>query len=188
MSTNMETTHERFEEVVALAGAAMLGFARRRADPETAADVVADALLVVWRRIDEVPPGKELPWTIGVTRRCLANADRAVRRQRNVVARLAALPSPSTVSSSADRDVRLHTALARLNARDREILRLWAWDDLGPAQIAIALHIDTNTASVRLHRAKRRLATAFESSIEEEPRRLPRGPACTTPGRKRDEK
>ena len=38
-----------------------------------------------------------------------------------------------------------------------EILRLWAWEQLEPSEIAVVLDISTVTARVRLHRARRRL-------------------------------
>ena len=61
----------------------------RRADPGTADDVLGDVLLVLWRRIDDVPDDARLAWSYGVARRCLANQVRGARRQRQPVARLA---------------------------------------------------------------------------------------------------
>ena len=55
-------------------------------------------------------------------------------------------------------DPELHAALAALPALDQEVLRLWAWEGLPPAEIAIALDVSANAASIRLHRAKGRLA------------------------------
>jgi len=144
----------------------MLRFARRRADPETAEDVVSEALLVLWRRLDEVPADGATPWAIGVTRWCLANAERSARRQRGLVAKVARLStSGDVVTPAGDEDKALHDALATLSANDRELLRLWAWDDLRPGEIAIVLGISTKNVSVRLHRAKQRLATAL-SNVE----------------------
>ena len=48
-------------------------------------------------------------------------------------------------------------ALGRLRPADAEVLRLWAWEDLGPAEIAEALQISVNAANLRLHRARQRL-------------------------------
>ena len=52
----------------------------------------------------------------------------------------------------------LHDALAGLRPDDAELLRLWAWEQLTPAEIAVVLDITANAASVRLHRAKQKLA------------------------------
>ena len=48
----------------------------------------------------------------------------------------------------------LHAALARLRPAEAEVLRLWAWEELAPAQIAVVLGISPNAVSIRLHRAK----------------------------------
>jgi RNA polymerase sigma-70 factor (ECF subfamily) len=41
------------------------------------------------------------------------------------------------------------------------VLRLWAWDELEPRQLATVLGISANAAAVRLHRARRRFEEAF---------------------------
>jgi RNA polymerase sigma-70 factor (ECF subfamily) len=48
-------------------------------------------------------------------------------------------------------------ALALLSEPDAEVLRLWAWEHLEPAEIATALGISSVASRVRLHRARRRL-------------------------------
>jgi RNA polymerase sigma-70 factor (ECF subfamily) len=58
-------------------------------------------------------------------------------------------------------DPALHEALASLDADDREILRLWAWEQLPPREIAVVLGISANAAAIRVHRAKSRLSTAL---------------------------
>jgi RNA polymerase sigma-70 factor (ECF subfamily) len=47
----------------------------------------------------------------------------------------------------------LDDALAQLPENDRELLRLWAWEQLAPREIATVLDITPNAASIRLHRA-----------------------------------
>lgn len=72
----------RFESVVSIVGEPLRRYAARRTDAQTAQDVVADSFLVIWRRLDDVPYGGELPWCYAVARNCLANAQRSARRQR----------------------------------------------------------------------------------------------------------
>jgi RNA polymerase sigma-70 factor, ECF subfamily len=50
-------------------------------------------------------------------------------------------------------------ALGRLSETDREILRLVAWEGLTPAELAVAMGARPGTARVRLHRARRALAS-----------------------------
>ena len=55
-------------------------FVRRRASAEVADHVMADTLLVLWRRLDDVTDGGELPFCLGVARRSLANQLRSVHQ------------------------------------------------------------------------------------------------------------
>jgi RNA polymerase sigma-70 factor, ECF subfamily len=176
---------DTFEAVVRRTGPAMLAYARRRVDPDTAEDVVAEALLVLWRRRNEVSrPSRddEIAWAIGITRGCLANAQRSARRHLTLIGRLASLerPPPAHGPPSSESDEQLHAALASLRKEDQELLRLWAWDDLKPAQIAVVLGTTPEVVSVRLHRAKKRLSALLESPrTQRRPSAAP--PSATTP-------
>ena len=55
-------------------------------------------------------------------------------------------------------DLELNAALARLSELDQEILRLWAWEELAPREIAVILSMTPNAISLRLYRAKASLA------------------------------
>jgi RNA polymerase sigma-70 factor (ECF subfamily) len=141
-------------------------FLARRTDAATADDVLGDTLLVCWRRLDEVPAGEELPWAYGVARHCLANAERGVRRQQRVAAKIAVVDPPATVAAGPDDDptsgeaAQVRAALEELPERDAELLRLWAWEQLGAGEIAVVLDITPNAASIRLHRAREKLRQA----------------------------
>jgi len=52
----------------------------------------------------------------------------------------------------------LNFPIACLRSDEQELLRLWAWEDLTPAEIAVVLGITPNAVSIRLHRARGRLA------------------------------
>jgi RNA polymerase sigma-70 factor, ECF subfamily len=152
---------ERFEALFGLVYEPLQVYARRRTDTATADDVVADALLVLWRRLDEIPDEQALPWCYGVARRCLANHRRSDQRRDALVDRLLAEPGAVGVpASDGDRDRDLVAAMAALSADDREIVRLWAWEGLPPREIAVVLGISANAAAIRVHRAKQRIAAA----------------------------
>lgn len=155
---------DRFEELAPALLEPLRRFLARRTDAATADDVLGDTLLVIWRRLDEVPVGEELPWAYGVARHCLANAARGERRQRRVAARIAvvdppveALGEPGVSAADDPRAAEVREALTALPDRDAELLRLWAWEQLGPGEIAVVLGITPNAASLRLHRARGKL-------------------------------
>jgi RNA polymerase sigma-70 factor (ECF subfamily) len=138
---------------------------RRRmgsADPASAADdLTADVLVVAWRRRGDVPPGSELPWLYAVARRVLANYRR--HPQEVLVADLGELDAidegdPAEIVSD---NAALADAWRSLSPRDREVLRLVAWEGLNGAQLATALGISEGGAAAALSRARSR----FEESL-----------------------
>ena len=157
--------NERFRALFGAHRAAVLAYARRRVDPDAAADVVAETFLVAWRRLDAVPEDA-LPWLYGVARKVIGNQRRAHRRSRALVDRLgrtgvAEASADSLEHRYATADA-LRSALAGLGERDREALRLVAWEGLDPERAARAAGCSRATFAVRLHRARRRLAAAMQ--------------------------
>lgn len=167
----MPDRRARYEDLVRSVVEPMRRYALRRTDHASAEDAVAEALLVLWRRLEDVPAGAELPWCYAVTRRCLANAERSSRRHVQLTRRIARLDPPHEADDAAGEggpavaDNALDAALRRLTADDREVLRLWAWEDLRPLEIAVVLGITPNAVSIRLHRAKGRLAKELGVSL-----------------------
>jgi RNA polymerase sigma-70 factor (ECF subfamily) len=154
---DVDTGRARFEEIAASLIEPLRRFLARRTDPATADDVLADTLLVCWRRRDELPDDP-LPWAYGVARNCLANAQRSGRRQLRLAARIAVVDPPATTTAEAEpADDRVADALAALRPADAELLRLWAWEQLTPAEIATVLGLTPNAVSIRLHRAREKL-------------------------------
>lgn len=144
----------RFEDVVESVHIPLQRYLARRTDVTSAEDVLGDVLLVLWRRCDDIPADGTLAWSYAVARRCLANHRRGNQRRLRLLTRLADPPAPSGPAAA---DPRLVQALHSLSEGDRELLRLWAWEQLPPREIAIVLDISPNAASIRLHRATRRL-------------------------------
>jgi RNA polymerase sigma-70 factor (ECF subfamily) len=134
---------------------ALLAYAVRRTSSLTdAEDVVADAFLVAWRRIDDVPDGDEARlWLYGVARRTIGNQRRGLRRRLRLQARMEATAERTSNPAPADSEPALE-ALSRLPGNDQELLRLVAWEDLSHAEIAIVLGISPNAVAIRLHRAR----------------------------------
>jgi RNA polymerase sigma-70 factor, ECF subfamily len=152
---------DRFERLFREHGDAVYRYALRR-DPDAADDVVAEAFLVAWRRLDDVPSDAKLPWLLGVARRTYANARRSAGRQAALARRLEEEAMHDTQPTEDPADTRLHAALACLPARDQEVLTLTAWDGLDAAGVAHAMGCSLANVAVRLHRARRRLARELE--------------------------
>jgi RNA polymerase sigma-70 factor (ECF subfamily) len=147
----------RFESLAPALIEPLRRFLARRTDAATADDVLADTLLVCWRRLDDLPE-EPLPWAYGVARNCLANAERGARRQLRVASKIAVVDPPREAAAGpGEDDDALGEALGRLRPDDAELLRLWAWEQLTPAEIATVLDITSNAASIRLHRAREKL-------------------------------
>jgi RNA polymerase sigma-70 factor (ECF subfamily) len=168
--TDREVT-ARFERLYPLVRDPLARYLARRAAPDSVEDLFAEIMTIAWRRIRDVPDGDELPWLYGVARRVLANHRRASGRLGRLLERIALVergvdpgwpPEPSG-------DPALAAALARLSAADAEVLRLWAWEELAPREIARVLDITPNAASIRLHRAKGRLRAALEPGRRKDP-------------------
>jgi RNA polymerase sigma-70 factor (ECF subfamily) len=151
----------RFEAVAAVVFEPMQRYLRRRASAADAADAFSESLAVIWRRLDDVPADDPLPWSYGVARRCLANQRRSGDRQLRLVDRVAAEPRQSGDGDPQrlidGRDPELVAALDTLSANEAEIVRLWAWEQLEPREIADVLDLTPNAVSVALTRAKRKL-------------------------------
>jgi RNA polymerase sigma-70 factor (ECF subfamily) len=176
----------RFEALAHVVAEPLHRYLLRRADPDQVDDVLSDTLLVLWRRIEDVPglqpapepdapaehfpdPDEVLPWCYGVARGCLANARRAERRRRSLLERLTWTASTADTASTAAGVARsgadhsdLHAALAQLRPLDREIVLLWAYEELAPSRIAEVTGLSANAVSIRLHRAKKKLAARLQ--------------------------
>lgn len=141
-------------------------FARRRcASVHDADDVVAETFAIAWRRWDTVPADGARLWLPGVARRVLANQRRSLGRLDSLRRRLEATGlsavSPDPSNTLADGDGRLWHALASLTPEDRDLLIMRAWDELAVTDIAELLGCTANAISVRLYKARRRLADAL---------------------------
>ncbi|WP_326726106.1 sigma-70 family RNA polymerase sigma factor [Streptomyces sp. NBC_00243] len=176
----------RFERLAHVVVEPLHRYLLRRAGADMAEDVLSETMLVLWRRIDDVPgpgtgsdpdpepnadpdpsPDEVLPWCYGVARGCLANARRADGRRLRLVERLIRTQQRPPTGAADHSD--LHAALGALGALDREVVQLWAWEELAPRQIAEATGMTSNAVSIRLHRAKKKLAAQLGRKDAERP-------------------
>ena len=145
--------------------AAVLAYSRRRlSSAEDAEDVVVEVFATAWRRRDVVPDDA-LPWLYAAAGNVISHVIRSDSRRTRLGARLATVrplhtteadPAQQVVDATAAKDV-VFAALDDLSESDAELMRLWAWEQLDPAEIAVVLGCSPGTARTRLHRARARL-------------------------------
>ncbi|GAA1000643.1 sigma-70 family RNA polymerase sigma factor [Acrocarpospora macrocephala] len=156
----------RFEDIYRAHYPALLGYVRRRTDSaDDAADVLAEAFMTAWRRLEDVPPDAEARlWLYGVARRVLANHHRDTGRRSALALKLRAeLVSCAEAAVEQDPSA-VRTAFGRLSSADRELLGLVGWEGLTASEIAKVLGRPPSVVRLRLHRARKRLAKELDSA------------------------
>lgn len=149
----MQSPEERFLALVREVGEPLRRYVVRRVAAHAVDDVLADVFLVVWRRLDDVPADEALPWCYGVAHLCVANSQRGDRRRVQLVERMQQQPD----APAPEADAALAEALEHLSETDRELIRLWAWEQLRPGEIGAVVGMSANAVSLRLSRARRKL-------------------------------
>lgn len=131
-----------------------------------AEDLTSVVFLEAWRRRREVRfcGDSVLPWLLGVANNATRNGQRALRRNRRLLAKL---PPPEPVPDIADdtahradqeRAMRwLLAELRGLKEAEREVLALCDWAGLSYTEAAAAIGVPVGTVRSRLARARRHL-------------------------------
>jgi RNA polymerase sigma-70 factor (ECF subfamily) len=145
---------------------------RRTASWSTAEDVTGVVFLELWRQRERVEPlgGSIRPWLAGVAANQARHAWRSRSRRADALDRLAGVgaagrhePDPADdLAGRIDDERAMATLLRRLDAlpeAHREVLALWAWEQLSYDEIAVALAVPVGTVRSRLSRARTRLRT-----------------------------
>lgn len=143
---------------------------RRTASWSAAEDITDIVFLELWRQRRRVSTldGSLRPWLAGVASNQAKRWWRDTMRKSRAVERLVSVSTggdgaedhAEAVSSRVDDQRRMHellAALAELRGDQREVLTLWAWEQLSYEEIATALDIPVGTVRSRLNRARARL-------------------------------
>jgi RNA polymerase sigma-70 factor, ECF subfamily len=170
------TSRDRFHRLYASSADDVIRFVARRVAPSQVEDVVADAFVTVWRRVEDLPldPGEARAWVFGIARQCARNAVRGTGRQQALAVRIAEQPGPgSGVSLHASFDsvetrLDLVTAWRLLDPIEQETLALTVFDELTSAEAGLVLGITAAAYRVRLMRARRALRRHLEPTPGQE--------------------
>ncbi|GAA4108954.1 hypothetical protein GCM10022215_03000 [Nocardioides fonticola] len=154
---------QRFRAVYDATYLDLLRFLRRRVDAADADDLVADVMLVAWRRLDDVPVdiSGARAWLFGVARHTLLNSRRRDDRRDAVAVRLAEVersaPDGADAHDLVAHRLDLAAAWPRLGAAHQEAIALAVLDGLSAPEAAAVLGIAPTAFRLRLSRARRAL-------------------------------
>jgi len=139
---------------------------RLTGDVDLAREAAQDGWIEIMRGLGRLRDERAFPaWAFQiVTRRCARQIGR-VRRDRALTAAVAIEPvvcdgSPDEVDPGAS--ARLRSALATLPEAQRAAVGLFYLEDMGVAEVAIALNVPAGTVKTRLMHARRALRAVLE--------------------------
>ena len=105
--------------------------------------------------------GKPESWLLGIARTCV---DDALRQRASRTDPLDETVADGEVESDALERLAVGGAVARLDARDRELIALRYGADLSTREIAAVLDMKPNAVDVALHRCRARLRGELEAT------------------------
>jgi len=165
-----DASHDLVEELVAREAVRMLQFFVRRVhNPEDAADLVSETLLIAWRRHASIPTDKDESrmWLYGVGRRVLSTHWRTRRRRGALNDRLRDNLAATSQWAHEGPDVDgIRDAITKLKPVDRELITLVYWDGFTLAEAATLLKVKPATARSRIARARATLKNRLTGSPE----------------------
>lgn len=154
--------HDRYIE-------SLFGHIAARLGRELAEDITAETFAAAWAGRANYDPTKGAfsSWLFGIATHLIARHARTESRRWRAYDRLEP-SSPAAVDEDAiadeidalERFPLVTEALAKMRQRDRDIILLFAWENMSYAEIADALDIPVGTVRSRLARARGKLDTA----------------------------
>lgn len=142
----------------------LLAYLQRRAGFDDAPDLLGETMVVVWRRVDDLPidPERARMWLFGIARTVLLNHARGQRRRWALADRIRCAGGEGATAPPSDEGAEVRDAIDRLDPGSRELVRLVHWERMTLAQAAELLGVPDSTARTRYARAKDRLRAALE--------------------------
>lgn len=154
-------------------GSTLLRFLARRVDPAEAEDLLGEVFRIAFERRSSFERDRDSarPWLYGIAANLVAKHYRSEARRLRAMARASALrasaarlldddPAERAVAS-ADAGAlwpRVVDAIGALPEAERQVLLLFAWEELSYEEIAQALGVPAGTVRSRLSRGRARLA------------------------------
>jgi RNA polymerase sigma factor (sigma-70 family) len=159
-------------------GSTLFRFLARRVDPSDAEDLLGEVFRIAFERRSTFEQERDSarPWLYGIAANVIAKHYRSEARRHRAIARVAASraldddPAERAVAAAdaSARWSRVMDAIGALAEAERQVLLLFAWEELSYDEIALTLGIPVGTVRSRLSRGRARLTE------------LTRGPDTTT--------
>src|SRR5665213_709074 len=168
MGRSMAGDPAAFVELFRRHGPAVHAYLARRAGRQEADDLLSEVWLRAFKGRATQRGPNALPWLYGIARNVLfAHWRHSMKPPIPLELPDSLDPWPdaySCVEAGAQRES-IRRVLAMLPEDEREVLLLVVWEQLTPAEVALALGLPQGTARSRLHRALSTFRSEFNPSI-----------------------
>ena len=131
----------------------------RRHTGNDAQDLTGDVFLIAFQKLNSIPAGSELPWLYRTAWNVLANAH---RKNDPIPANFDLTEIEPDCADVVITNDQLNRSWQKLPQKDREVLRLVAWEGLSGKELASVLGISEGGAGAALSRARANLRKAWE--------------------------
>src|ERR1700760_2148591 len=148
-------------------GSTLLRFLARRVDPAEAEDLLGEVFRIAFERRSAFEQERDSarPWLYGIAANLVARHHRSEARRFRAMARVPAGrpldedPAERAVAAAdaTARWTRVMDAIGTLPEAERQVLLLFAWEELSYDEIALALGVPVGTVRSRLSRGRARL-------------------------------
>jgi RNA polymerase sigma factor (sigma-70 family) len=166
-----------FGEIFDRHGASIFRFLVRRVGPEAAEPLLGDTFRIAFERRVTFDPARETaaPWLYGIATNLLRRHRRSEARRLRATARLAGgadgdAAEEDRVIAAADAEALLPSAadaVLDLPDAERDVLLLFAWEELSYDDIAAALDVPVGTVRSRLNRGREKVRDRLRPRDEE---------------------
>jgi len=143
---------------------AIAKFLARRVDSPDIEDLCSDVFIKAFEKKHLAPEGFELAWLYSIAGHLVANHRRKLTTATRLFSALSVTNYAPSAESLAVADLTLAQAWQKLKPSEQNLLALVALDGASVTEAAKILGISPNAVSVRLNRARTKLASFMEVS------------------------
>lgn len=148
-----------FDELFSTHASDVYKYVARRHVGNDVEDLVAEVFTLAWQKWNEIPDTFELQWLYRTAWFVLANAH---RKQSDLPIEIGEAQGLETdIADFVIEHNEMRRVWLEIPERDREVLRLVAWEGLTPPEVAAVLGISVGGASSAISRARKNLSNCF---------------------------